>query len=114
MLPKGVVRKDEDLQAAAVRETQEEVGVEARVVAALGEPERYIYTARGVRVFKEVHYFLMAYVSGDEQTHDAEMEAVRWVPIDEAIETLAIRGREECGAPGQGAARGGPPRLSGG
>lgn len=92
VLPKGVVRKDEDLQAAAVRETQEEVGVEARVVAALGEPERYIYTARGVRVFKEVHYFLMAYVSGDEQTHDAEMEAVRWVPIDEAIETLAYEG----------------------
>jgi 8-oxo-dGTP pyrophosphatase MutT (NUDIX family) len=92
VLPKGLVRESEDMEETAVREVEEEVGVRARVVASLGEPETYIYTARGVRVFKNVHYFLMEYESGSETQHDAEMEEVRWVPIDEAIELVAYKG----------------------
>src|SRR5690606_41843472 len=57
-----------------------------------GEPERYIYTARGVRVFKEVYYYLMEYVEGSEQDHDKEMDEVRWVPIAEALSLLAYEG----------------------
>lgn len=89
VLPKGLVRKNESFEDTALREVAEEVGVDARVVQPLGEPEKYIYTARGVRVFKSVHYFLMEYVAGSEQNHDAEMEEVRWVPLDEAIEMVA-------------------------
>jgi 8-oxo-dGTP pyrophosphatase MutT (NUDIX family) len=74
-----------------VREVEEEVGVRGRLVAPLGEPEKYIYTARGVRVFKRVYYFLIEYQSGSEQDHDREMEEVRWATIDEAIETVAYR-----------------------
>jgi len=95
VLPKGLVSKNETAEETALRETVEEVGVRARIVAALGEPERYIYTARGVRVFKQVAYFLMEYVSGSEQDHDAEMEEVRWVPIDDAIEMLAYKGAQD-------------------
>lgn len=95
VLPKGLVRKGEDAHTAALRETQEEAGVRARIVEDLGEPERYIYTAGGVRVFKSVTYFLMVYDSGDEQVHDAEMEDVRWVPIDEAIQLLAYDGAKQ-------------------
>ena len=91
VLPKGLVGKSETNEQAAVREVREEVGVEARIIITLGEPERYIYTARGVRVFKSVYYFLMEYLSGNEQDHDAEMEAVKWVPLSEAIEVVAYK-----------------------
>jgi 8-oxo-dGTP pyrophosphatase MutT (NUDIX family) len=89
VLPKGLVAKGESFEQTALREVKEEVGVEARIVAPLGEPEKYIYTARGMRVFKSVHYFLMEYVSGDEQDHDAEMEAVMWTSIPQAMDMVA-------------------------
>jgi 8-oxo-dGTP pyrophosphatase MutT (NUDIX family) len=91
VLPKGVTRKSETLEQTALREV-EEVGVRAHVVLALDEPEKYIYVARGVRVFKAVHYFLMEYDSGSEAEHDAEMEDVKWVPFDTAIAELAYEG----------------------
>jgi 8-oxo-dGTP pyrophosphatase MutT (NUDIX family) len=95
VLPKGLVRKSEAMEQTAVREVEEEVGVRARVVASLDEPEKYIYTARGVRVFKQVHYFLMEYEAGSETQHDAEMEEVRWVPLEEAVELLAYKGAQD-------------------
>jgi len=92
VLPKGLVERDESHEDAAVREVEEETGVRVRLVAPLGEPERYIYTALGVRVFKAVYYYLMEYVAGSEQDHDHEMDEVRWVTIDEALDLLAYDG----------------------
>ncbi len=92
VLPKGLVRKAESYEDTARRETEEETGVQARIVAPLGEPERYIYTARGVRVFKEVHYFLMEYLSGEAEPRDREMEAVAWVPLEEGLARLEYEG----------------------
>lgn len=92
VLPKGLVKRNESYEDAAVREAKEETGVRVRLVAPLGEPERYVYTARGVRVFKAVYYYLMEYVEGNERNHDVEMDEVRWVPIDEALDLLAYEG----------------------
>lgn len=92
VLPKGLVAKGETYEQAAVREVSEETGVKVRLVASLGEPEKYVYMARGVRVFKRVYYFLMEYESGTIDQHDHEMEEVRWVSIDEALELLAYDG----------------------
>jgi 8-oxo-dGTP pyrophosphatase MutT (NUDIX family) len=92
VLPKGQINHGENYEQTAVREVEEEVGVRGRVIRQLGEPEKYVYMARGVRVFKLVYYFLLEYESGSETQHDHEMEEVRWVPIDEAIELLAYEG----------------------
>jgi len=92
VLPKGLVKRSESYEEAAVREAEEETGVRVRLVAPLGDPERYIYTARGVRVFKAVYYYLMEYVDGSERDHDYEMDEVRWVSIDEALDLLAYEG----------------------
>jgi 8-oxo-dGTP pyrophosphatase MutT (NUDIX family) len=95
VLPKGWVEQGESLEETALREVEEEVGVKTRIIAPLGEPEKYIYTARGARIFKTVHYFLMEYVSGSEADHDHEMEAVQWVGLGEAAELLAYKGAQE-------------------
>lgn len=108
VLPKGLVRRSESYEDAALREAEEETGVRVRLVAPLGDPERYIYTARGVRVFKEVHYYLMEYVSGSERDHDVEMDEVRWVPIDQALRLLAYDGARNVVRRAQAALDGDP------
>jgi 8-oxo-dGTP diphosphatase len=95
VLPKGLIDKDESFEQAALREVREEVGVTAHIVAPLGEPEKYIYSLHGMRIFKTVHYFLMEYDSGDESQHDHEMEEVRWVSLDEAINLVAYEGAKQ-------------------
>jgi 8-oxo-dGTP pyrophosphatase MutT (NUDIX family) len=94
VLPKGLVGKGESLEGTALREVEEEVNVKARLVDSLGE-EKYVYKARGVVVFKSVYYFLMEYQSGSISPQEREIEAVQWLPIDEAIETLAYKGAKE-------------------
>jgi 8-oxo-dGTP diphosphatase len=94
VLPKGLVDAGETPDTAALREVREEVGVTARIIAPL-RAEKYIYTARGVRVFKTVHYFLMEYESGSEADHDHEMEAVRWVSLDDAIDLMGYQGAKD-------------------
>jgi 8-oxo-dGTP pyrophosphatase MutT (NUDIX family) len=95
VLPKGLIATGEAPEQTAVREVAEEVGVQARVVAPLGDPEKYVYRARGVLVFKSVYYFLMEYESGSEAEHDREMEEVRWAPIEQAIELLHYKAAKE-------------------
>lgn len=92
VLPKGLVAQGESYEQAALREVEEETGIHARLITSLGEPEQYVYMARGVRVFKRVYYFLMEYDSGSIDVHDHEMEDVRWVSLDEAFELLAFDG----------------------
>src|SRR5258705_12444126 len=50
-IPKGVVEPGESIEEGAVRETREETGVEARIIAPLGH-------VRYTRTPKDVHAFL--------------------------------------------------------
>ena len=88
VLPKGVVEKGESLRETAVREVEEECGIKTKIIAKIKEPEKYVYTLEGVKVFKQVDYFLMEYVSGDIKDHDWEMEEVEWLEFDKARKRL--------------------------
>lgn len=92
VLPKGLVRQGEAHEDAALREVEEETGIKPKLIAPIGEPEKYIYTARGVRVFKTVYYYLMAYDGESPSGRDRELAEVKWVPIDEGIELMAFEG----------------------
>jgi 8-oxo-dGTP pyrophosphatase MutT (NUDIX family) len=93
-LPKGLVEPDETREQTAVREVREETGLEADVEASLGEI-RYFYVWEGVRVRKEVHFFLMRATGGDVSQHDHEMEDVRWFPLSIALRRATYKGERE-------------------
>lgn len=90
-LPKGALEPDETAEEAAVREVREETGLEAEVEGDLGTI-RYFYVWEGVRVRKQVRFFLMRATAGDVSLHDEEMEEVRWFPLRSARKRAAYRG----------------------
>ena len=93
-LPKGHPEEGESPSEAALREVREEAGVVARLVEPLGDV-RYWYTRNRRRIAKVVTFFLLAYVSGEVEDHDSEVEQARWVPATEAAETLTYAGERD-------------------
>src|ERR1700694_2207068 len=77
-LPKGHIDPGETTQQAAEREIREETGIVAEPVRELGEA-RYWYRRDGKTIPKSVTFFLFAYVSGDTEDHDDEVEEPRWI-----------------------------------
>jgi 8-oxo-dGTP pyrophosphatase MutT (NUDIX family) len=88
-LPKGGVERGETLDAAAVREAQEETGLKVRLIAPVGDIE-YWFATRGVRHHKTVHFFLMEAIGGDIRDHDWENEEAAWFPAEQALEVMAF------------------------
>jgi 8-oxo-dGTP pyrophosphatase MutT (NUDIX family) len=93
-LPKGHPDGAESPAEAALREVREEAGVEAELVESLGQV-RYWYQRGGRRIAKAVEFFLLRYLSGDLADHDHEVEDARWIPAEEAAETLTYDGERE-------------------
>jgi 8-oxo-dGTP pyrophosphatase MutT (NUDIX family) len=97
-LPKGLVEKGEALEETALREVREETGLEAEIVERLAPIEYWYWWDEGgerVRYHKKVYFFLMACQGGDISQHDFEVEDVRWLPIDEAIQRANHRTERE-------------------
>ncbi|HEX9351577.1 MAG TPA: NUDIX domain-containing protein [Gaiellaceae bacterium] len=94
-LPKGNIGPGEKPDEAALREVEEETGVEARLVTKLGDV-RYVYTWAGERIFKVVSFYLFRYRRGrlgdiaPEQR--IEVDEARWLPLEEAPRLLAYGG----------------------
>jgi 8-oxo-dGTP pyrophosphatase MutT (NUDIX family) len=93
-LPKGHPDGDETAEAAATREVTEETGVTAELIDALGEVE-YTYERRGRQIAKRVAFYLFEYRSGDVADHDHEIEEARWMPLEEAAQTLTYPGERQ-------------------
>jgi len=83
-LPKGAVAAGETSEAAALREVQEETGLEARIVKALDTIE-YFFRAGDTLIRKRVDFYLMTHVGGDLKPQLSEVDDVEWVELNEAI-----------------------------
>jgi 8-oxo-dGTP pyrophosphatase MutT (NUDIX family) len=83
VLPKGQPNPGEKLIETATRETREETGLD--VIP--GDPL--------VRIFKNVHYFLMEPRGGSIDAHDHEMDEVRWMDIEEAEHRASYKSDRE-------------------
>ncbi len=98
-LPKGLVGEGEKMEAAAVREVEEEGGVSVKVVGKVdsiriifsntfeGKPEE--------KILKTIAFYLMEYLEEKEDGHDEEVVAVVWLPFAEAKEKLTFKSEKE-------------------
>jgi len=92
-LPKGSPDKHEHLQQTALREVQEETGLQAQITASLGNTQyRYTRIQDAMTCHKTVHFYLMAPTGGDTSLHDSEFDHVSWFDESKAYEIMSYDG----------------------
>lgn len=117
VLPKGLIEKNEHGWQTALRETKEEMGVEARLVSKKAIHRlQYFYMAdlknnhasirrvakyqesggKKTKIFKVVSFYLAEYLSGDPEKHGWEMEAAGWFSYSRALKKLAFSGEKDA------------------
>lgn len=95
-MPKGHPENGESDALAAQREVREETGMSGRVLTDLGQIDYWFYSrSERVRIHKTVAFFLLAYSSGSSRDHDAEVDAVQLVPIENLASSLTYRGEQQ-------------------
>lgn len=95
-LPKGLVEKDEGVEATALREVLEEGGVEAEIVAPLPTIDYwFVWGPERTRYHKYIRFFLMRYRGGDVADHDREVDEAGWVAAEKAMKMLSYRGERD-------------------
>jgi len=88
-LPKGKIEAPETPREAALREIREEPGLTGAIEEDLGPIKYRFYSEEeDVSVDKTVTFFLVRYISGSTDDHDADAEEVRWLPASEAIRIM--------------------------
>ncbi len=87
--PKGIVEPGEDPAAAALREVQEETGIQGSLLRLLGET-RYIYRQSGRLVTKTVYFYLIRAVSQVITPQLSEVADARWFSSSEALHRSAF------------------------
>jgi 8-oxo-dGTP pyrophosphatase MutT (NUDIX family) len=84
-LPKGKLEKGEDLQACALREVEEETGLQQISIGDKLHVTYHTYVEKGIAILKESHWYLME-VSGRQnlspQTEE-DIEQCLWVSLEE-------------------------------
>jgi 8-oxo-dGTP pyrophosphatase MutT (NUDIX family) len=100
VLPKGHLEPGEGAIEAAAREATEESGLQVVAGEPLGEVS-YVYSWRdspadsSIKIFKRVHFYLMECIGGDPAAHDAEIDEVAWLSIDDAIDRASHKSERD-------------------
>ncbi|WP_439030895.1 NUDIX hydrolase [Gordonia terrae] len=81
-LPKGHIETGETAEQTAIREVEEETGIQGTVVAPLGKID-YWFVSEGRRIHKTVHHYLLRCTGGELSDADYEVSEVAWVPLHE-------------------------------
>lgn len=88
-LPKGHIEEGESREQAAIREVQEETGLDARIVEAIGEVVYFYRRPGGSLIRKTVYHYLMEITGGEPGGPNWEVSEVRVVPIPDALALLS-------------------------
>ncbi len=100
-LPKGTPDFDESIEETAIREVQEETGLDVKLISTV-DSTRYSFvrskTSRflsnradpraNVKVNKTVYWYLMEADGGCFEQHDHEYDIACWVDLDQALKRL--------------------------
>ncbi|MSW43290.1 MAG: NUDIX domain-containing protein [Actinobacteria bacterium] len=86
-MPKGHLEPGETAEDAAVREVQEETGIESHVIGTLGTID-FWFMSQDRRVHKTVHHYLLEADGGELSDADAEVVEVAWFPLDDVADLL--------------------------
>lgn len=92
--PKGHVAdkiENEQMEAAALREVEEEGGIRAKIVNDMPVRNEYFYKIGGKLRKKHVYYYLMEYISGDIANHDHEVSDIKWATEEELLQTITYQ-----------------------
>src|SRR6266568_543861 len=89
-LPKGTPRSGETIEQVAVREVQEETGLQVRLITYIGSIS-YSFIRDQVRYQKQVRHFLLEAIGGDISLHDHEYDVVEWFSLSEACRRLTYQ-----------------------
>lgn len=89
-LPKGTPESGETIEQVAIREAQEETGLQVRLIAYIGSVS-YSFVRDQIRYHKQVRHFLLEAVGGDTSLHDHEYDVVNWFPLYEASRLLTYQ-----------------------
>jgi 8-oxo-dGTP pyrophosphatase MutT (NUDIX family) len=91
----GKIKADEkSLQKAALREVEEEMGIEVKIIKKI-ETIMYSFTdpVRG-KILKFVTFYLMEYIKDKPEGFDWETSEVAWLPFEKAYKTLSFGGEK--------------------
>jgi len=88
-LPKGAVAPGETSEQAALREVQEETGLDAEIIGLLDTIE-YFFRAGDTLIRKSVDFYLMHYVGGTMTPQLSEVDDAEWVPLPEAVQRASF------------------------
>jgi 8-oxo-dGTP pyrophosphatase MutT (NUDIX family) len=90
-IPKGHLEENETSEQAALREVFEETGLEAEIIAELGEVN-YQFIQDGSKISKTVHVYLMQQTGGEltfENDPHKEASELEWVQVSELLARLS-------------------------
>ena len=87
-LPKGHIEEGESPEQAAIREVNEETGIECEIKTSLGVID-FWFMAGGKRIHKTVHHYVFRELGGKIAPQVSEVDDVRWFPIEEIADRLA-------------------------
>jgi len=100
-LPKGLVDPGEKPEQTALREVEEETGLEATPISKLADI-KYVYVRTwgdNQRVFKIVSFYLLRYRAGKiddiKPAMRIEVKRALWLPIEEAGAKLSYKGERD-------------------
>ncbi len=88
-LPKGTPDAGETLEQTALREVQEETGLQVEVRESLGDITYWFnWPQENVRYHKTVYFYLMEERGGSIELHDPEFDEVQWFQAQDALKAL--------------------------